>query len=455
MKKRLVKSILIGHPISIEYQKFIPSWLKPAAHQYDRKLHQWALSEADRFSEEDLYELQLTRLRNILTHAKKHVSYWKNTFSKLNFYPEAISRTEDIERLPVASRSIMRAIPIDLLTASSIPRERWVSMRTSGSTAEPFILYQDSEDLFRRLVGTINSFRVAGKPFWEPLFILGLDAHHQLDGAGFRFSDLENRESRMRELYPYIEQYQPQFVVTTPSTLERFLHYLRKDEREYFFRAIQCVGESMQPDRRAVLAQAFNAKIFSSYGSAECSRIAIECERNQHHLAPWNCYIEILDSDGRKKKVGQVGDIVITGFENEVMPFIRYRIGDRGMINPESCACGRLSPIIVFTGRESITIRTSPDDEFSLIALSTLIAKDFSHDVNKFQLIRTGDKVFVFRYVLHDPLQSAHIPGLLNSLYSLTGKNVLLRLEHVSEILPSAAGKTTLYIDTYTRENTS
>lgn len=40
-------------------------------------------------------------------------------------------------------------------------------------------------------------------------------------------------------------------------------------------------------------------------------------------------------------KPGQVGDIYITCLDNLSMPFIRYKIDDRGSLSDEECACGR------------------------------------------------------------------------------------------------------------------
>jgi phenylacetate-CoA ligase len=41
-----------------------------------------------------------------------------------------------------------------------------------------------------------------------------------------------------------------------------------------------------------------------------------------------------------------VGDIVVTDMLNYGMPFIRYQIGDIGMVSNESCPCGRELPLV-------------------------------------------------------------------------------------------------------------
>jgi len=44
---------------------------------------------------------------------------------------------------------------------------------------------------------------------------------------------------------------------------------------------------------------------------------------------------------------GMVGRLICTGMTNRDMPLIRYEVGDRGAVSPESgCECGRTLPIL-------------------------------------------------------------------------------------------------------------
>ncbi len=444
-RKFIAKKIIKSRPFSIEYADRIPRWLAHTATPVDRCLQDWALTESDFFSKCEWSDLQFERLKATLIHAER-IMYWGKIFRKRNFDPHSFSRHEDISTLPITSRRDVQAIPILDMVAGNMPAHRRIPARTSGSTGEPLVFYRDSRDFFRRMVGMINNFQFAGVPFAEPLLILGLDTHRQLDRAGFRFSNLENGEARARTLYPFIERFAPQFVVTTPSTLERFLHFLIEDHKSYSFRAVQCIGESMLLERREHLEKIFNARIFSVYGSQECGQIARECEQGLHHLVLWNCYVEILDTAGRPAPTGMEGDIIITGFENEVMPLIRYRLGDRGLINCDACECGRTSPTINFKGRTTIIIRTSAKDGFSISALSTLITVQFGETIALFQLEQTEAQKFIFRYISKSAAREVPDRALLDSLYKLTGRNIDIQIQRVGVIMPAPNGKIPLFI---------
>lgn len=68
------------------------------------------------------------------------------------------------------------------------------------------------------------------------------------------------------------------------------------------------------------------------------------------HCMSQNVFVEILDEMGNKIKDGNEGNIYVTSLTNHVMPFIRYKIGDRGKLCSEhNCKCGNSAPILELT----------------------------------------------------------------------------------------------------------
>jgi phenylacetate-CoA ligase len=63
------------------------------------------------------------------------------------------------------------------------------------------------------------------------------------------------------------------------------------------------------------------------------------------HIWPETGVVEVMDGESTVP-AGTAGDLVLTGLLNDAMPLVRYRIGDRGSLAPESrsCACGRTLP---------------------------------------------------------------------------------------------------------------
>jgi phenylacetate-coenzyme A ligase PaaK-like adenylate-forming protein len=134
-------------------------------------------------------------------------------------------------------------------------------------------------------------------------------------------------------------------------------------------------GEPLYPLVRAKIERAFACRVFDSYGMTEYCGLIQECERGQMHLAPEYGYLEILDESGTPVAPGEEGFFVWTGFLNDAMPLIRYRIGDRGRwLDRGLCTCGRAFPLVTPTiTRESDVLRCPDGRLFSPRALNQFL----------------------------------------------------------------------------------
>jgi phenylacetate-CoA ligase len=135
---------------------------------------------------------------------------------------------------------------------------------------------------------------------------------------------------------------------SSAQTLASFV--LKTGERiPHDIRGILLESENVYPDQIDIIEKAFGARILSSYGHSEKCVLAVQCEHTRnYHVWPTYGYFELLDAEGKLvKETGQEGEIVGTGFINTVVPFIRYRTGDRAIYVGERCeACGRQHIII-------------------------------------------------------------------------------------------------------------
>jgi phenylacetate-CoA ligase len=100
------------------------------------------------------------------------------------------------------------------------------------------------------------------------------------------------------------------------------------------------------------------------YGAVETAPfLAAECEaRKGMHINADLGILEVVDPEtGKLLPEGEEGELVVTMFEREAMPLIRYRIGDVGSILPyEPCSCGRTMPKMSYVkGRVSQIIKIS------------------------------------------------------------------------------------------------
>jgi phenylacetate-CoA ligase len=126
------------------------------------------------------------------------------------------------------------------------------------------------------------------------------------------------------------------------------VHLGQRSLRECGVKAIVTSAQSLPPESRRVIEEAFGCKVFDKYGSREFSGIAWECQAHDgHHVVAESYIVEVL-KEGRPAQPGEVGEVVITDLNNYCMPFIRYRIGDLAVAMDDrvSCPCGRGLPRI-------------------------------------------------------------------------------------------------------------
>jgi phenylacetate-CoA ligase len=107
------------------------------------------------------------------------------------------------------------------------------------------------------------------------------------------------------------------------------------------------IGETIPDGTREFIAERLGARSAGIYSCQEIGAIACECEAAPHyHVAAENALVEILDESGRDVAPGGRGRVVVTGFYNYAMPFIRYELGDLAEAGSAPCGCGRAAPII-------------------------------------------------------------------------------------------------------------
>jgi len=92
-------------------------------------------------------------------------------------------------------------------------------------------------------------------------------------------------------------------------------------------------SEVCNVEDRAIMEAGFGCKVINEYGASELDFIAIEDEKGDWIITEESLFVEILDESNQPVKNGEEGKIVVTSLFNKAMPFIRYEIGDIGVIS--------------------------------------------------------------------------------------------------------------------------
>jgi phenylacetate-CoA ligase len=171
----------------------------------------------------------------------------------------------------------------------------------------------------------------------------------------------------------------------------------------------------------------------------------IACERPGSDglwVAPWGNYVEIVDSEGNRVPDGTEGEILVTSLANFAMPFIRYRIGDLGVLSPvrrsDQATSGQILTEVL--GRTLDVFKAKNGDRIhGGYFLVMLFYRDW---IAKYQVIQRSDSCILFRIVRSGAdCDHAELDEIAARTRLVMGDDCEVAFEFVDEIAPCDSGK--------------
>lgn len=319
-----------------------------------------------------LEQLQVERATALIHHAAQHVPYYRRLFSSHGWTPSQFQTLQDISRLPLLTKKQVAIEPKAFV--SERPFTWHFTTGTSGTSGTPLTLYQDIRAIARELAFLHRHLEWAGFKTGEPRAWLRGDMVvpvEQHSPPFWRF----NRPANMLMLSSYhlspvranayleaLRAFNPVLIQAYPSSIGFLASHLEATGEMYgapSLRAIITSSESLPADQRLKIERYFGCSVFDHYGATERVVLAGTCEKGALHIEPDYGLTEWIPAEA-----GGEGEceLVGTGFNNRVMPLIRYRTGDRSspLETETRCPCGREMPVVKrITGRMDDYVITS------------------------------------------------------------------------------------------------
>lgn len=242
-------------------------------------------------------------------------------------------------------------------------------------------------------------------------------------------------EENARAYVDFLESQQGKVLEGFPTVLWQVARYVRALKGSLQFQAVFSTGEPLFPFMRAEIETAFRSKTYDHYGMTEFAGLILECEQGGYHALLDYGDLEILGKKGDPLPPGEEGDLVWTGFLNPAMPFIRYRIGDRGLWEKRSCPCGRPYPLVQPTlTRDSDYLSTPSGQLYSPRAINQVLKDKVSFRFCQF--IQRSDDLVVVRIVPTPGLElRQELDEVKSALREMLGKEVTVEEEIANEPL--------------------
>ncbi len=322
------------------------------------------------------------KLLRFLKYATEHCPYYRDIFRQVGFSPKSLSCFEDI---PLLDKTIVRRFQKEL-TSDVINSLNFYAMNTGGSTGEPL------EFPVSRIAGLIDKvhqeFVCREIMQYQPGDIIvafdgssvpakSLDAHRywvvksDQDASYGRlsYSSLYLRAETLHYYIRHILDTAPCIFRGYPSFINDIAEYILKNNVSIPFRikGIQLTAENTHDWQIENIRKAFNTRVFLQYGHSEVCVYGYTLDDTyEYYCSPFYGFTEVLGEDGKHVKLGDVGEVVVTGFHNFAMPFLRYRTGDLAIFAGDVGGIIRLQKIV---GRTQDCIFTKNGEKVALTAL--------------------------------------------------------------------------------------
>jgi len=342
------------------YTRVVSTLLFPLHEQLKRHPTASLLRSLERsqwWSVERLQALQLDRLRRLMSAVSQQVPYYRDLFRERGLSPEQFRTFADLRRLPLVEKSLIRQ-----------QGERWrarsaanlVTQRTSGSSGEPLTFQLGRHRIGMDIAAKWRATRWWGVDFGDRELVLwgsAIESDRQNRLRSWRDRLFRSRlvpvenltEARIDQILDQVKAYRPRVLFGYPSAMAR-LAWRAKERachfRELGIRVAFTTSEVLRPEWRAIIGEVFGCEVSDEYGARDAGLIARQCPAGGLHITAEALIVEILDDTNRPVPPGETGHIVITNLVGPEFPFIRYRTGDRGALDPLPCTCGRGLPLL-------------------------------------------------------------------------------------------------------------
>ncbi len=415
---------------------------RKGVHYHSQLSQTAALLDAPR---ETIETFQAERLKRLLQHAYQTTPYYRELLK---------TETPDIWQIPPLEKQDIRE-QLERLCSTAFTAEQRIENATGGSTGTPLKFYQDRNYWNQRNLSVYYFDRWAGWNFGQPqLIIWGAPVDLEDDGHwkhrvsnfwrnqywlnGFHLTD-----KAMLAVFEQMNQYSPQTILSYSSSLYQFAAFLSDNGLipRWNLKGIISSAEMLHPHYRALAEIVFKAKVYNRYGGREVGLIGMECAEGRMHINCRDIYLEIDSPD----PYTEPGEILVTQLNNYAMPFIRYRIGDVGMLSAEPCPCGSELPVLAeLLGRTTATFRT----RIGTLIHGGYFTRQFYgvKGVNQFQIIQETLKHCVLKVVVNGQWTESTRRYLVQCIQKALGGDVIVTVKFVDDIPVSPSGKRTYTI---------
>ena len=394
---------------------------------------------------------QIAKLQHIFDVARAQVEFYNK------YLPIRLTALSQLSQLPILSRDVVRGQGMSMINRA-VPKGDQIWVSTTGTTGASLKVCYSRGVMRRNWAFRMQQFLWAGVPpgspritaFGSQIIPSGQKSppfwmHNIVESQVF-VSIFHLSISYAADYVEFLKRHANRVLEGFPSAVGLLADFVLSRGDRIPMRAVFTDGEPLSVTLRSRIELAFCTRVFNTYGNTELCGLIQQCEHQRMHVNPDYGFLEIVDEDGVPVKCGETGYFVWTGFINDSMPLLRYKIGDRGCwLVSQDCPCGRRSAVVdPGVSRESELLYAADGRMFSPRAVNQVLKRATAFRFCQF--VQQKNNEVLIRAVGSGARAEQELAEVRNSIVLLLGEGATVGVELASEPIVTRGGKTPLVI---------
>jgi phenylacetate-CoA ligase len=413
--------------------------MKEASAELDRVL---SISEKDF----DAFVIQ-KRTEIVAFHIQNNTSY-KELVGSSNY--------KNWEDLPIMTKKDFQKPLAQRLSEGYMIKNVYVN-KTSGSSGDPFVFAKDKFCHALTWANIINRFGWFGIDFNTslqarfygiPLDFIGNTKERIKDFLSnrYRFTIFDLSDIILEKVLKTFQSKQFNYINGYTSSIVLFARFLKKKNvvLNTVCPTLKCcvvTSEMLFEEDKILMEKYFGVPVINEYGASELDLIAFQNPAGEWQVNSETLFVEILDENNNVLPNGKEGRVVITSLYNKAHPFIRYDIGDVGILDEKSTfkkpvlkkLIGRTNDIAILPSGKK-----SPGLTFYYVTKSII---EDDGNVNEFVIKQTKIDTFDIEYVSQIALTTAQIQHIEKAITTYLETGLTFTFTRKEKLERSKSGK--------------
>lgn len=399
----------------------------------------------------ELQRLQLKRLRALVKHAYERVSFYHDKLRDAGVKPEDVKSLNDLRKIPITSKIDIISREFKDLVSSGLDTGSLIKRTTSGSTGIPLTIFIDDriKDLYYAVWN--RALHEVGLRYRDRVAIIGDPRGFPKKKTFFQRFGVTNRTyisifDPANKQMAQLKEFKPDVVRGYASSLFILANEFGEHLKEVSPRLVFSGAEILDAASRKLISSAFGGELFDFYACSEFGLLAWECrEHDGYHINADSVLMEILDDEGEAVAPGELGRVVCTGLFNNVMPLIRYDLGDMVVPINDECTCGISLPLIKIVNGRVDDLLVATDGRLVPPTVFFPYPFDSVDWIRQFRVLQESRKNLVVQVAPKNNVDAQSLCQIIEAaerkIRELFGEDMEVKFDFVDEIPRDRSGK--------------